>query len=650
MERVERYLKEQARLLRERLATPKKRSKPRRSWPDSLETFHTVLDTVFKLFIALLSAAVIGGAVAVTWSAVGSTGDVVQPISVSTTLQDRGLTGPVLAQRIVDHWNFMMQRSLATRPAAPNGIQVAPPDVPLKVEFSDTGVTLGEIYTFFHSLLSQEKYLTGEAYEGDGAAKYTLTMRNGDSTRPPCSSRNSSMDLAVDQVAGCMLMREQPYRYAVYLASIYQGKEGDDPCEDNLPPKQARNVLEAYVKANPVDTATPKSREEIGWAQEELGYRFKEDCGDFATAISDFGEAVDTNNNFAIAYSDEIDAEKGYGEDDAALNDIATLLWRLQHPELMNADAYRTTLDELKAKYEAESLADVGSYEAAAEHDQSAMGSPNAQDDAGFAAMLEHALLTDLARAHDLPALRKAWAAAKPAPGKDLSFLVAMQFEQWPQARALAEDAAATCTSDDDCIVERTFYPNVMNVYAQLGLKMKPSDEDLIPVDDTCYACLYQRGVKYASQWQQWDGTGLWLHRSAAYWFGKAFAVGPSLPFAHLQWAALLFKQKRYDRAIAELQFASGRAPNYAEVPELWAEVLLAMGRPADALAKLQEAEKDAPNWQRVHLMQAKALAALNRPADAATQSRIAQADGFTDQDRELFGLSCLGKCKAAAH
>ncbi len=430
---------------------------------------------------------------------------------------------------------------------------------------------------------------------------------------------------------------------------MYDGNKGGDACTDDLPPKQARNILEAYLSANPLG-APGADDEQIAWASDELGYRFEADCGDYATAVKQFKLAQTAKRDYGLAYSDLVDAEQTYGDDEAALDDMQKLLGNLAQ---LRRRGSRYSTDEVTKLYQAELLEALGGFEDAADGlvgDFEKFG--GADPDFGKTVLGKY--VADFALARDLPGLRAAWKAETSANGKppasDMSFLIARQFEQWPQAKALADSATDICGRDENCVVERKFYPEVMEVDAHLGIRMKASEEDSIPKDPHCYACLNQRGVKYALQWRQWDGAGLWFNENAARWFAAAIKAGPSLPFAHVRWAELLLKQKRYDRAIAELSTAGRLAPNYAEVPELWAEVLLAMGRPADALAKLKDAEKDAPNWQRVHFLEAEALLALNRPAEAEKQKLTAQALGFTDQDRATFGLPCVGECRSAAH
>src|SRR6202007_1281640 len=98
----------------------------------------------------------------------------------------------------------------------------------------------------------------------------------GNTSTPPCSSSKGGMEQAINEVSACVFQRLQPYRYALYITSMYDGNKGGDACTDDLPPKQARNILEAYRKATPVD-APGADREQIAWASDELGYRFEAD-------------------------------------------------------------------------------------------------------------------------------------------------------------------------------------------------------------------------------------------------------------------------------------------------------------------------------------------------------------------------------------
>ena len=114
-----------------------------------------------------------------------------------------------------------------------------------------------------------------------------------------------------------------------------------------------------------------------------------------------------------------------------------------------------------------------------------------------------------------------------------------------------------------------------------------------------CYLCTRVRGNVAAAQ-KDWG--------AANRWYAKATALGPSLPFAGLDWARALLSKGDPDGAIARLADANAKAPHFADPLELWGEALTRKNRADLALAKFAQAEKYAPNWGRLHLKWGEAL------------------------------------------
>jgi len=125
---------------------------------------------------------------------------------------------------------------------------------------------------------------------------------------------------------------------------------------------------------------------------------------------------------------------------------------------------------------------------------------------------------------------------------------------------------------------------------AEARLKSTPAD---------CYPCLRARAQVAALQGQ--DGR-------ADYWFARAAAVDPSLPFAESEWGSALLDRGKPDDAIAKFTLANRHGPHFADPLEGWGEALMAKNRSDLALAKFEEAEKYAPNWGRLHLKWGEAL------------------------------------------
>ena len=114
-----------------------------------------------------------------------------------------------------------------------------------------------------------------------------------------------------------------------------------------------------------------------------------------------------------------------------------------------------------------------------------------------------------------------------------------------------------------------------------------------------CNLCLRMRGRIRAVE-KKWD--------AAAYWFARARAQAPSIPFAETDWGAMLMRKGDLDGAIAKFELANQKGPHFADPLEMWGEALIAKNRSDLALAKFEEANKYAPNWGRLHLKWGEAL------------------------------------------
>jgi tetratricopeptide (TPR) repeat protein len=138
---------------------------------------------------------------------------------------------------------------------------------------------------------------------------------------------------------------------------------------------------------------------------------------------------------------------------------------------------------------------------------------------------------------------------------------------------------------------------------------------DKTPLD--CDMCIRFRGRIDALE-RNWGG--------ARYWFERAAAQAPSLPFAYTDWGAMLLAKGDYDGAIVKFKTANLKGPHFADPLEMWGEALIAKNRSDLALAKFAEAEKYAPNWGRLHLKWGEALLWSGNKAEAKKQFATAAA------------------------
>jgi tetratricopeptide (TPR) repeat protein len=142
------------------------------------------------------------------------------------------------------------------------------------------------------------------------------------------------------------------------------------------------------------------------------------------------------------------------------------------------------------------------------------------------------------------------------------------------------------------------------------------------PLD--CDLCVRIRG-NIAGLNQDWKG--------AARWFAMVSARAPSIPFADMDWGAMLLAKGDLDGAIAKFESAHAKGPHFADPLEMWGEALIAKNRSDLAPAKFEDADKYAPNWGRLHLKWGEALlwsgdkAGANKQFDSAASLELSSPE-----------------------
>ena len=130
----------------------------------------------------------------------------------------------------------------------------------------------------------------------------------------------------------------------------------------------------------------------------------------------------------------------------------------------------------------------------------------------------------------------------------------------------------------------------------------------------------------------------------ADFWFARAMAEGPSLPFAEEEWGQALLERDQPDAAIEKFKLANKKGPHFADPLEGWGEALMAKNQSHLALAKFEEAEKYAPNWGRLHLKWGEALVYAGKQDEAKAQFARAAALDLTPPEKSELARheSCL--------
>jgi len=311
-----------------------KRENKVRHWSLRVRHVSDVLKVAFELAIAFIVLALAVGLAAAIWQAAHADGLVIETINVPAAMAEKGLSGPVIAAKLLDRLNAMQADTSSLRPASSFSNDWTND---IKLEIPDTGISIGQVVRYLDNALGHQTYLSGEVYETSSG--FALTMRLDDSPGQTFEGRN--IDTLVQRATEAAYRQAQPYRYAVYL-----GDHGGQ--------SQAIAIFKELAKSS-----SPLDR---GWANEALAI-YAANSGDFAGARVHVASALEAIPNLPNAPGLLADIDLMLGHDEDALqeerraaalaegtgrNNFDSKVARF-YPHLMHADSDEKTGDFLDA-------------------------------------------------------------------------------------------------------------------------------------------------------------------------------------------------------------------------------------------------------------------------------------------------------------
>ena len=586
-----------------------------RHW--SLRVRHTsdVLKLGFELSLAFVGVALAVGLAAMILAARHADGLIIERFNVPAALAAKGLSGDVIANKLLDRLTYLQSQTDSSRAASSYAHDWAKD---IKVEIPETGISLGEVVRFLNGWLGHQTYLSGDVYETPSG--FALTVRTDNMPGQTFEGGAGDVDKIVHQATEAIFAETQPYRYAVYLAD-----KGD--------------FAASYGQL--LRLASSTDRIERAWA--------------------DLGLAVIEDNRGTYAAA-AVFIAKGRQEH-ATLPNLeavtSNIAYRMSHDEAALALSRRglAALDSDGARelnpavVPSERRADQSSVDQALGDFRAALAN-NVLSPGGNGGEGVMQTATELAIAmNDGPAARQALALLEPmregavlpdqvaVDSAQLHGYLAIEQERWAEAiaafRAGEEDVAKLKLAtkgwwDYGDAYRRSALPDEALAYAKLGDFAK-ADAILNSLPGDCDYCARRHGAVEALR-HNWSG--------AATWFKRVADRSPSIPFADNDWGRMLLAKGDLDGAIAKFAAAHAKGPHFADPLELWGEVLIAKNRSDLALAKFAEAAQYAPNWGRLHLKWGEALHWLGRNDEAQKQSVIAAKLDLTSAERaQLDGL-----------
>ena len=560
-----------------------------------LGIFEKWLGVLLRLATLVVGLAVAGGAGWLVREASHADGLRVEPFSVPPDLAANGLTGQVVASRVIDRLSELQAQTNTGRPARTYSNSWG--DKTIKLEIPETGVSLEEVDSWLRAKLGHETSLTGEVVRGGGGL--TLTART-DEGAVSIKGPEADMDVLTARLAENIYHLTQPYRYAIYLMR-----------HENRPADAAPIFRDLALNGSP---------EERRWS-----YNMWANATEIATHDYELGLRM---------------YRQAHQADPDAIQPISTLgqdlsrFGRLEESRQISQEGVAIALKN-----------DPGSNARLGEPGNYSASLVNATERArnGVRGLSRSVLVRALVAAHiglhELSAARASQAempadvdmdpVTKTADALD----IALDMEDWHGALAHAGEMAAYLRAypRNQHYVLVTLAPDLALAQAHLG-RFAEAEHLIAPMPADCYPCLETRAeiAELAHQPARAD-----------FWLTRAVQAGPSFPFAHEGWGRALLARRQPDGAIAQFTLANQISPHFADPLEGWGEALMAKNQSHLALAKFEEANKYVPNWGRLHLKWGEALRFAGEPAEAKAQfARAAALDLTPSEKSELAKIS----------
>src|ERR1700749_1551586 len=219
--RANTYLDEQTKLTRLQIEQIEEENVTRRRIL-KLEQASAAMKVAFELAVAIIVTIVAVGLGGAVWSAVSDNGLVVESFSVPPDLAQRGLTGDVIAAKLLDKLSSLQSQTVSSRAASSYANNWGSD---IKLQIPDTGVSIGEFNRSLHTWLGHQTRITGEVYRTPTGV--SVTARTGSDTSPTFTGSDADLDKLIRQAAESVYRATQPYRYAVFLANVGRNKEAE---------------------------------------------------------------------------------------------------------------------------------------------------------------------------------------------------------------------------------------------------------------------------------------------------------------------------------------------------------------------------------------------------------------------------------------
>lgn len=568
------------------------------------------LTIVLRGLLGLAAAVLAIGLGAMAWNASQSRGLVFDAFQVPPAFAQQGLTGEVVASKIIDRLTEMRADTISARAvdALESGWRND-----FRVEVPQTGIAVGEVQKALRRWLGNDTRIGGELTRtANGIALTVRSERGGSAT---VTASEGEFDSLIDRAADALYARTAPYLHAIYM-------------QDNGRVPEAMTALRRLAQ-NETDNG------ERAWALMGLGSATMSKQGRCADAIP----ILERSHRFDPRISNPVallaSAHLCLGHNQAAADLVAKAVAISRGGESKAKDPARARRDSFAA--EAAAADALGDYR----------GRLVVFDKIEAAGLGERFVsrANAMARLGDARGSKRALDQFRPDPLTpqdavlywQVRLLQARVIEDWRAAARHAERSSLIVVSDDPAFVQTTRNQIGLlraEALARLGQAVA-AEAVLRGMPDDCYPCSRARAAVAEAR-----GDRAGVDR----WFRHALQLGPRLPFAYHDWGKARLRRGDPGGALSLFERALAQGPEFADAHKGKGDALARLGRKDEAVRAYAAAAKRAPRWGALHIEWGKALWRSGRQEEARAKFRAAAGMDLSAADRAR-----LSRIRAAA-
>jgi tetratricopeptide (TPR) repeat protein len=611
------YLEEQTRFTREQMRLARLQIENLQKL-DAYETshlrwrrFYDQMKGALQIMLVAVGALVVVGIGATIWNASHADGLVVDSFTAPPDFAAHGVNGEVLATDLTNHIaairDFANARSLAR-----SGTVQQDSSQDIKVEIPDTGVSVGEVWRYLRNWLGHEHHVSGSLHRLANGDIELWALLDGDvvlASGPP-----ADLDALEQKVAEGIFAHVDPINEVIYLWDSKRYAAAQKQAGENTLIATAPDVrADSYAL----------------WSETTFSI-----AGDIPLAIARDKVALALDPTLAIADVTLAEAEHALGHDEAALRDDRAALAQKEagQPVFLQGAGFTSVQDSARGAV----AAYLGDFAVAMTAACGRSCMPSHLDDEALYAVLRHDASHALSLLRTASALNRTDSAMENRVRYDAALAAADWAGALAAARArpeLLRQVAGKDTTGSTAIDAMQTGPQLAYVLARSGA-FAQADALIAGTPLDCYDCLRIRGNIRAAE-KNWN--------AATFWFARAVAQAPSIPFAYCDWGQMLLAKGDLDGAFAKLKLANQKGPHFADPLEMWGEALITKNRADQALDKFEEADKYAPNWGRLHLKWGEALLWSGKRDEARKQFAIAATLDLTPSKKTELARAAHG-------